>query len=173
MARKRCLQLNPFEHETLCGLYLARQIASDRYLHRPDDLRALTEAFCALTDRSDRPEEILHYLVSKRKQGKLPRHDGNHLRLPVVLGRSVDDEHVPVLIELYHEFGKGAETYGYDRALALQLERRFFERTGVRKRGILLATALMELRKDGQLPPLGPRPDHGGFTDFEQAEDAG
>jgi|GEM_PF-5113881 len=43
-----------------------------------------------------------------------------------------------------------------------------WEITGVQKRAYVLATAMVELRKDGVLPnlPSGPKP----FSDFDEAE---
>jgi hypothetical protein len=161
--------LNPVEHETLARLYLERRIATDRYMHRPNDLRELTCAFNGLTGREDTPEDVLHYMQTKRRRGGLwPTFDGTHRRLPVVLGRLVAPDHVEVLKALYTEFGVGAERFAQDRALSLELERRFFEETGQRKRGYVLGTAMMELRKEGSLPKLDPRPD--GFDDFEAVE---
>lgn len=178
MARRKTINLNPIEHETLARLYVARRIATDRYMHRPDDLRDLTATFNGLTGREDSPEDLLHYMQTKRRQNrrgqpqKFPTLNGNHLRLPIVVGRLVDPDHLPVLAKLHLEFGVGPEMFVQDREMARALERRFFEETGVRKRGYVLATAMIEFRKDGQLPKTGRRRDD-GFEDFDAAEGAG
>lgn len=169
MIRRKCIRLNPIEHETLERLYVERRIATDRYMHRANDLRELTAAFNGLTGREDTPEEILHYMqTQRRRKGLWPTLDGTHLRLPVVLGRLVDPDHVDVLKVLYLEFGVGAERFAQDRAISLELERRFLEETGQRKRGYVLATAMMELRKEGSLPKLDRRGE--GFNDFDAAD---
>jgi len=161
--------LNPIEHETLERLYVERRIATDRYMHRPNDLRELSASFNGLTGREDTPEDILHYMqTQRRRRGLWPTLDGTHLRLPVVLGRLVDPDQVDVLKRLYPEFGVGAERFAQDRVLSLQLERRFFEETNQRKRGYVLGTAMMELRKEGAMPKLESRND--GFNDFDAAE---
>ncbi len=170
MKRKRAIALNPAERQTLVRLYLERRIASDRYQHRPRDLTSLTNAFCGLTGRADSPQEILHYMRTQRKNGTWPTFDGAHLRLPTLLGELIDDELIPALIEVYVAIGVAVDNYGHDRDLALKLERRFTEATGVRKSGVMLATVLMELRKDSKLPKIGPRPDDKGFTDLDAAE---
>lgn len=177
MARRKCVNLNPVEHDTLAHLYLERRIATDRYMHRPNDLRDLTSTFNGMTGREDTTEDILHYMQSKRRQNKRgepqkwPTLNGSHHRLSLVVGRLVDPEYKPVLAMLYQEFGVGGETFVQDRKLALALERRFFEETGVRKRGYVLATAMVEYRKAGELPQIGRRRDDGGFSDFDAAED--
>ena len=169
--RRKCIRLNPIEHETLARLYVEKRIATDRYMHRPNDLRDLTNAFNGLTGREDAPPDILHYMQTKRRRkGQWPTLDGTHLRLPVVLGRLVDDEHKEVLKHLYTELGEGPERFVHHRDLAVQLERRFLEETGVRRRAYVLATAMMELRKQGELPKLDER--NRGFDDFDQAEEA-
>ena len=171
MKPRRCIHLNPIEHETLARLYLDRRIASDRYMHRPNDLRDLTAAFNGLTGREDAPEEILHYMQTKRRtKGQWPKLNGGHLRLPLVLGRLVEPEHVDVICRIYEEFDCGPETFVQDRKMAIRLERRFEEETGIRKRGYVLATAMIELRKDSLLPKHGRKPR--GFDDFDEAEDA-
>jgi hypothetical protein len=161
--------LNPSERETLERLYVERRIATDRYMHRPNDLRALTASFNGLTGREDSPEDILHYMqIKRRRKGSWPTLDGTHLRLPVVLGRLIDSGHFGVLKALYQEFGVGAERFVQDRSLSLELEHRFFEDTDQRRRGFVLATAMMELRKQGVLGTLERRDD--GFNDFDAAE---
>src|ERR1044072_7154845 len=122
--RRRCIVLNPIEHETLGRLYVARRIATDRYMHQPKDLRELTDTFNSLTDRRDTAEEILHYMQTKRRmKDQFPTLDVNHIRLPVVLGHLIEPEFNDVLNKLYVEFGVGAETFMQDRALGRRLER--------------------------------------------------
>ena len=167
--RRKCIRLNPIEHSTLERLYEERLIATDRYMHRLKDLHDLTDTFNALTDRADLPEDILHYMQTKRRRaGEWPTLDGNHRRLPVVLGNLIEPEFISVLKDLYVEMGKGAEKFLHDRELGRKLERRFFELTGVQKRAFVLATAMLELRKDGVMPNL-PGPDK-PFSDFDEAE---
>lgn len=169
MNQRRSIRLNPFEHETLARLYLARRIATDRYMHRPNELRDLTADFNGLTGREDTPQEILHYMQTKRRsKNQWPKLNGTHIRLPLVLGRLVEPEHVEVLCRLYAEFECGPETFVQDRDMAVRLERRFEQATGIRKRGYVLATAMIELRKDGLLPKHGRR--RRGFDDFDAAE---
>ena len=171
MKRRKCIPLNPIEHETLGRLYVSRQIATDRYMQRPKELKELTDTFNGLTDRRDAPEEILHYVQTKRRmKNQFPTLDGNYIRLPVVIGNLIDPEFNEVLKSLYLEFGRGAEVFIQDRALGRQLESRFHEITGVHKRAYVLATAMLELRKDGVMPnlPLPPKP----FNDFDQAENS-
>jgi hypothetical protein len=172
MARRRTIKLNPIDHGTLAKLYVTRRIATDRYMNRPDDLRDLTDTFNGLTGREDTPEDILHYMQTKRRtKDAWPTLDGDHLRLPVVLGHLIEREHTETLKKLFLEFGRGVEAFTHEPDLARALEKRFAEETGVRNRGYVLATAMLELRKAGLLPTLGPRED--GFGDFDAAEDVG
>lgn len=169
MSRRNCIRLNPIERETLARLYVERLIATDRYMHRPRDLKDLTDTFNALTGRDDTPEDVLHYMQTKRRRsGQWPTLDGNHRRLSVVLGNLIEADFIDVLKSLYTELKRGAEAFIQDRALGRVLERRFFEVTGVQKRAFVLATAMMELRKDGMMPTIERRDQ--GFNDFDQAE---
>ena len=169
--RRKCIRLNPIEHETLARLYLEKRIATDRYMHCPKELRELTEVFNGLTGRQDLPEDILHYMQTKRRRAGLwPKHNGTHIRLPVVLGRLLDNDHKDVLRRLYKELGHGPERYVHHSDLGALLEQRFFEETGIRKPAPVLATALMEMRKQSELTKLGQR--NVGFNDFDEAENA-
>lgn len=169
MSRRNCIRLNPIEHETLAWLYVERLIATDRYMHRQQDLKGLTATFNALTGREDTPEDLLHYMQTKRRRaGQWPTLDGNHRRLSVVVGNLIDTAFIDVLKDLYTELKHGAEAFMQDRVLGRLLERRFFEITGVQMRAYVLATAMMELRKDSMLPKLERRDP--GFKDFDQAE---
>ena len=169
--RRSCIRLNRIEHETLARLYVGKRIATDRYMHQSNDLRDVTDAFNGLTGRSDAPGDILHYMQTKRRRkGLWPTLDGTHIRLPVVLGRLVDDEHKEVLKKLYTELGEGPERFVHHRDLGAKLEQRFFEETGTHRRAYVLATAMMELRKQGELPKLDQT--NRGFDDFDQAEAA-
>ncbi len=62
MEKKKSIRLNPADREVLVTLYLDRRLAIDPYEKRPKDLKDLTDAFNALTERSDPPEDILHYM---------------------------------------------------------------------------------------------------------------
>jgi hypothetical protein len=169
--RRKCIRLNPIEHETLARLYVEKRIATDRYMHRPNDLRDLTNAFNGLTGRDDAPGDVLHYMQTKRRRAGLwPTLDGTHIRLPVVLGRLVDDDHKELLKRLYTELGEGPERFVHHSDLGAKLEQRFLEETGVQRRAYVLATAMMELRKQGELPTLEQT--KRGFDDFDQAEQA-
>jgi len=166
---RRCIPLNPIEHETLGQLYVEKRIATDRYMLRPNELRELAAMFNGLTGREDTPEDLLHYMQTKRrKKGLWPTLDGNHLRLPIALGRLVDEDCVDALCRIYLEFDCGPEKIRQDRSLSVRLERRFEEETGQRKRGYVLATAMVELRKAGRLPTLGSKDQ--SFDDFSAAE---
>lgn len=169
--RRDCITLNPIERETLARLYVEKRITTDRYMYLPNELQDLTATFNGLTGRGDPPEEILHYMQTKRRRAGLwPTLKGTHIRLPVVLGRLVDEKHIEILKRLYVELGHGAERFVQHRDLGVQLEQRFFEETGTRQRAYVLATAMMELRKQGELPKLDQ--EHRGFDDFDQAEKA-
>lgn len=169
MGRRNCIRLNPIERETLARLYVERLIATDRYMHRQRDLKDLTDTFNGLTGRDDTTEDVLHFMQTKRRRsGQGPTLDGNHRRLSVVLGNLIEADFTGVLKDLYTEFKRGAEAFIQDRVLGRALEQRFFEIAGVQKRAFVLATAMMELRKDGLLPKITRREQ--GFNDFDQAE---
>lgn len=167
---RRVIALDPAERQTLINLYLVRRLPTDRYQHRPRELASITDTFNNLTGRSDAPYEVLHYMRTQRKNGRWPRLEGRHRRLPPLADRVLDEGLLPALVEVYERIGVGVDNFGHDGNLALRLERDFAEETGVRVRGYQLATVLMEIRKAGDLPTLVPRDDESEFVDFGAAE---
>src|SRR5277367_5587214 len=73
MPRRQILQLLPHEEELLRTLYREYEIPTDQYPHRPDDLSRLVETWNGFTGRKEPGPEVLHYMVTKRKNGEWER----------------------------------------------------------------------------------------------------
>ena len=81
MVQRSTIGLSSRHREILESLYLEFRIPSDQYQRRQQDLTRLVRRWNILTDRGDSPSQVLHYIITKRKNGDWVRLDGEHKRL--------------------------------------------------------------------------------------------
>jgi len=158
MKKKQSIRLNPADREVLVTIYLERRLAVDRYEERPKELKDLTDAFNALTERSDPPEDILHYMRTQRKNGKWPRLGDTARKVSGSLEEMMSPEDRNVLEACYVKIGKthekGNDSFAHDPELMRELEKEFLNATGRYVHGSQLLAALTKLRKAGDLEKL-------------------
>jgi len=70
MTKRRCIGLQVHEDELLRTLYREYNITIDQYPQRPDDLIRLVGTWNNLTGRDDSGPDILHYMITRRKDNK-------------------------------------------------------------------------------------------------------
>jgi len=148
----------PDEDEVLKHLYLAKGIPRDHYDRLLSELQELTDEFNWATGRNEKPEDIRHYIRTKQKQKKWVTFNGTHRRIRGVMGDVVPAEYMHILIAIYQDMNESPETISNHQALQNELVQRFFEATGRLRRAGDLVAALIEIRKDGLLPHLKPKP---------------
>ena len=68
--RRQTPRLLPHEDASLRALYREFNITVDQYPHRPDDLARLVGTWNSLTGRSESSSDILHYMITRRKNNK-------------------------------------------------------------------------------------------------------
>jgi hypothetical protein len=158
MDKKKSIRLNPADREVLVTLYLDRRLAIDPYEKRPKDLKDLTDAFNALTERSDPPEDILHYMRTQRKNGKWARLGSTARKVSERLEEimSLDDskELEACYIKIGKAHKKGNDSFAHEPELVRELEKEFLNATGRYVHGSQLLAALTKLRKAGNLETL-------------------
>ena len=174
--KKKSIRLNPAEKGILIKLYLDRRLAIEPYQNRPKDLRELTNSFNAMTDRSDPPEDILHYMRTQRKRGKWPKLGSTALQVSTPIEEILTDEERKMLESIYislgQTFGKGNDSFAHEPELMRELEKGFLNATGRYVYGSQLLAALTDMRKAGNLETLNLKK-HGhreAFGDMSEAE---
>ena len=175
MVRRTTIGLSPRHREILESLYLAFRIPSDQYQRRQQDLSKLVRRWNTLTERGDSPGEVLHYIITKRKNSDWVRLDGDHKRLQTMPEDFLSPEEWEVLQAAYDEVvvekGLGSDTLAYDAELAKQIRREFSKHTGRVVNGSLLVAAIIAKRKRGEWVKLGPgagKNGHAGFRGFDE-----
>lgn len=147
------------EKEMLKFLYVRQKIPTDQYKRRPEELRKLTDRFNALTERNDKADDLLHFMISQRKQGKWPKLGSAHRKLARVPLDLMTAEKWKILDEIYLDINVGSDNYAYNVELRRELARRFSISAGRLLPARKLCAALERRRKEGSLPRLSDKPE--------------
>jgi|WetSurMetagenome_2_1015567.scaffolds.fasta_scaffold18175_3 hypothetical protein len=166
------IRVRPDEARLFDVIYVANGVFSDRYPKNPPLWRQFTDQWNALTGRNDTPEDIQHYMVTRRKWGGHP--DG---KLPCLGGAGRKDypepandlsaEEIAKLGEICLAIGEGSDNLAFDSGLADEVGRRFAAATG---RGVavhVLIRIIFAKRKRGEWVKVGRMPT-GPFGDMDQ-----
>jgi hypothetical protein len=175
MVQRSTIGLSSRHREILENLYREFRIPSDQYQRRQQDLARLVRRWNSLTDRGDSPGEVLHYIITKRKNGDWVRLDGEHKRLRTMPEDFLSTEEWEILQEVYDERvvgqGVGTDALAYDNDLARQIQREFARRAGRAVEGSLLVAAIIAKRKRGEWTKLRPGADTNGHAGSRDAND--
>ncbi|OWK35551.1 hypothetical protein [Fimbriiglobus ruber] len=156
--RRNTISIRSDEVEILKQLYLEFRFPSDQYRRRHRELLRFTEAWNGLTNRSDSSGELLHFIITQRKQKKWPTFGGTHHKLASMPDDFLSPREWVILREIYDEMliplEMGSDNLAYDDLLAQQLSREFRDRAGRTVYGRLLFCAIMTRRKRGEWSTL-------------------
>lgn len=173
--KKKSIRLNPAEKGILIKLYLDRRIPVDPYQNRSKDLQGLTNSFNLLTERSDPPEDILHYMRTQRKSGKWPKLGSAAIKVSNRIKEFMTVEEREMLESIYIDlgktFGKGNDSFAHEPELMRELENSFRKAAGRSVNGGQLLDVLTTMRKAGNLETLSLKK-HGhreAFGDMNEA----
>jgi hypothetical protein len=151
--RRSSIVIPPDEREILWQLYREYRIPSDQYRRRPAELARFTDAWNGLTNRSDSSGELLHYIITQRKQSKWFKFCGTHQKLSAMPEDFLNTREWLILRAIYEEqlipLEMGSDNLAYDDLLALNLSREFHDRAGRVVHGRLLYAGIMKKRKRG------------------------
>ncbi len=167
MTHRRTIPMLDAEDSVLRSLYRSFRIPVGQYNRRRRALRRLTSLFNTATGRSVVAEDLLHYMITRRKQGRWETLNGDHKRLAPVLDDLLAPEEWLVLDEVYVQIGIGADTYFFDHEAAHEFASELSRRLERPFETHALAAAIVERRKSGSLPKLEPAAEH-GFDDIDQ-----
>ena len=176
MAKRRTLQLQPHDDTLLRTLYREFNITIDQYPQRPEDLTRFVQSWNNLSSRDDTAQDILHYMISKRKNlpngpgwEKLGRDAGGDFKSEKL---DFSEDQFKTFDLIYEDFQIASDNYALDAEVARRLQDEFARRTGRIVPPMILAAAMIRRRKDGVLATLRPKAQENdlGFTDIDQVE---
>jgi hypothetical protein len=168
--RRRTIPLVPGEVELLKLLYMEYRYPSDQYERRPAALRRFVSQWNDLSERTDAPEEVMHYIITKRKARKWVRFDGDHEKMASMRDEFLTEQQWAALRAAYTDVlvsrRLGSDNIRFDPSLASDLSRRFRALSGKTMNASLLLAAIEAKRKRGEWITIGDRGI--GFSDIEQ-----
>lgn len=167
---RQSLRLVSNEDELLRTLYREFNIPTDQYPQRPEDLIRLVATFNNLTGRKELGPEILHYMITRRKNGdweRLGRDAGNGFSRPRV---AFTEEELKHLDAIHEELQIASDNFALNSDLAEKLQREFARRTNRIIPSMILAAEMINRRKVGALATLKPKADDQdlGFSDMNE-----
>lgn len=187
---RRIVQLLPHEHNLLRDLVDSEKVPDGQFIRRWDWWCQLVETFNELTEKSFKPEELHHYVMTLRKRplGRTPRWEpmgDGCARMPGSIYTTLSDDDREHLIAAYivlaNRLGAGSDSILVSAKSRKELATMFAAAAGHGINDRSLIAALIDLRKDKrylkpeeQLPTLGrlvrPKKERRRFNDFDQAE---
>lgn len=168
--RRKAIRLTPDEHRLLSTLHRQSGVPDGQFPQRPKFWRQFTSTWNSATGRNDSPEDVLHYIVTQRKQALWFRFEGDHKRLSVPEPDILTPQQWEVVNALYVEMGVASDNFLFDRDLRRELLKRFVARTGAHVPELLFTAALVARRKGGLLPKTETGEGEGdiGFGDINE-----
>jgi hypothetical protein len=141
--------------EKLCleELYLHYAIPTDQLRRTPAVLTRITSAFCNMTGRTVSPEELLRYMINRRKNRDWPTLGERAHRFAAAL-KSLTEYEVGVLKEIYVALDITSDEILLRASFAKDLVAAFARRVGRIVPSHVLVPGLLQLRKRGLLPTL-------------------
>ncbi len=171
--RKKTIRLSPDEDQLLRTLHRQSGVPDGQFAQRPKFWRQFTSVWNEATDRRDTPEDLLHYIMTRRKRGRgrPGRWDpfgDDYQPLSCPESGTLSPEQWMAVDAIYVEMKVGADNFLIDRELRREMLRRFVERTGAHVPELLFTAALIARRKGGFLPKAGQSDTDTGFGDINE-----
>jgi len=147
------MRLIPQDKLALEELYLYYAIPTDQLKRKPGVLGRICAAFRRVTGRDESNEEILRYMINRRKNKDWPRLGDRARRFPAALKELLDGE-IGVLCAIYKAINIPLDEYMLREELPQRLRDAFAAKTGRVLTASTLIAAMMSYRKRGLLPCL-------------------
>lgn len=145
--RRKSMPLKRHEDRLLKHIYLEYRYPLDQYAQRPRAFSRLVEEWNARSGRTDSPDDVRHYMLTKRKCRKWVTFDGNYEPLRSPTAHDLTVREWDALRSIWVGIGVGREQYAVNPGLRARLASEFFQRTGHAITADLLYAAAMAMQK--------------------------
>src|SRR4051794_3307318 len=125
---KRKLPLQPHEDRLLRQLYLSFRFPIDQYAQRPRMKARFVRQWNELSGRDDSAEDVIHYMMTLRKQKLWVTFDGDYEPLACPGEDAFTPDEWAHLGAAYIDLNFGRDNYASDPDLCDQLAENFAER---------------------------------------------
>ena len=154
MTRRTSISLSAPDEAVLRQLYVLKNIPTDQYKRRPQEVNQFLREWVAFTGRTDTWEDLCHYMVTRRKRGLWPQLGPTHRRLACPDWDTLSDEEWDHLEAVYTELLLADELASdellYSDTLSAHVAREFRRRSGRTLDGRLLTGLILSKRKRGE-----------------------
>ncbi len=136
MVKRMAIRLAPHEDQLLRRLYVTFNIPTDQYKMRRRDAARFLDQWNMRSGRSDEWGDVLHYMVTKRKNKKFnwPTLGDGHQRMSDPQPETLSDREWRILADVGAELlvtqKAGSDNLLFDPALAATMARMFAARAG-------------------------------------------
>ena len=170
MSKRQHLQLASFEDAALRALYREYGIPIDQFIHRHCELAELVKTWNEFTGRSETPQDVFDYMMTKRKSAQWERLGRASARNPGPHAPCFTDEELTHLDAIHEDFQLASDKFATCPAAGKKLQAEFARRTKRIVSIAILAAAMVTRRKSGKLKTLKPKSkgQNLGFTDIDR-----
>ena len=167
------MRLNPQDKSTLEDLYLHYAIPTDQLKRNRVVLGRIGASFRRATGLDDSNDEILRYMINRRKNKDWPKLGERAKRFPPALKELLEGE-ISVLCTLYKTINVPLDEFLLREDLPRRLVEMFSAKTGRIVTDATLVAAMMSYRKRGLLPCLEsekvakPKSQKRAFSDIDE-----
>ncbi|MBX3420667.1 MAG: hypothetical protein KF752_03835 [Pirellulaceae bacterium] len=153
---RKTVAMLPHEDKVLRDLYTQANIPSDQYPQRNEELESLVADWNSICCREEAPADLLHYMVTKRKNGQWVRLGRTSCERLKNVSEGLSEEELQTLDAIHEDLQIASDRFALDSELSKQLQTEFAKRTGRIYPPLLLAAAMIRRRKAGTLATLRP-----------------
>jgi hypothetical protein len=167
---RQSLRLLSHEDEFLRKLYREFNITTDDYPSFPGELVKLVDIWNGLTGREEAAPDVLHYMVTKRKNSDWVRLGRKTNKQVASLQVSFSVEELNHLDAIHESLQIASDNFALNSEDGERLQQEFARRTGRIVPAMILAAAMIRRRKDGVLATLRPKAKDSdrGFADINE-----
>ena len=129
MSKRQHLQLASFEDAALRALYREYGIPIDQFIHRHCELAELVKTWNEFTGRSETPQDVFDYMMTKRKSAQWERLGRASARNPGPHAPCFTDEELTHLDAIHEDFQIASDKFATCPAAGKKLQAEFARRT--------------------------------------------
>lgn len=158
--RRLSIRLSPAEDSFLRTLHRQSGVPDGQFPQRPKFWRRFTDVWNGATDRADSPEELLHYIMTRRKRargqpGRWEPFGDDYKPLKSPPPDVLSEEQWAIVDQMYAEKDVSADSLLVDATARKEFLLEFVARSGEHVPDLLFVAAIIARRKGGLLPKTG------------------
>jgi len=175
---KKSIALSPDEDRLLRIYHRQSGIPDGQFLKRPKFFKQFIDGWNQATERNDTPEEIHHYIQTRRKRpkGRPGRWEPLGDECKKLRSQSVEllsSAEWDLVDQFYAEYDVSADRLLFEKSIREEFTNLVNSMTGKQIPDIILVTAVISRRKAGLLPKINHKSPNSGISGFTDMDEVG